>query len=30
MFDAFGSFPIKYHFVRADLLDKSVLEPGKR
>jgi ApeA N-terminal domain 1 len=27
MFDGFGSFPIKYHFVKADLLDKSVLDP---
>lgn len=27
MFDSFGSFPIKYHFVKADLLDKSVLYP---
>jgi hypothetical protein len=27
MFDSFGSFPIKFHFVKADLLDKSVLDP---
>jgi len=27
IFDGFGSFPIKYHFVKADLLDKSVLDP---
>jgi hypothetical protein len=27
LFDSFGSFPIKYHFVKADLLDKSVLDP---
>lgn len=27
MFDGFGSFPIKHHFVKADLLDKSVLDP---
>jgi hypothetical protein len=27
MFDGFGSFPIKYHFVKSDLLDKSVLDP---
>jgi ApeA N-terminal domain 1 len=27
MFDGFGSFQIKHHFVKADLLDKSVLDP---
>jgi hypothetical protein len=27
MFDGFGSFPIKYHFVKAGLLDKHVLDP---
>jgi len=27
MFDGFGSYTIKYHFVKADLLDKSVLDP---
>jgi hypothetical protein len=27
MFDGFGSFPIKYHFVKGGLLDKSVLDP---
>jgi hypothetical protein len=25
MFDGFGSFPIKHHFVKSDLLDESVL-----
>jgi hypothetical protein len=27
MFDGFGSFSINYHFVKADLMDKSVLDP---
>jgi hypothetical protein len=27
MFDGFGSLPIKYHFVKAGLLDKRVLDP---
>jgi hypothetical protein len=27
MFDGVGSLPIKYHYVKADLLDKSVLNP---
>lgn len=29
MFDGFGSLPIKYHFVKAGLLDKRVLDPKK-
>jgi hypothetical protein len=29
MFDSFGSFPIKVHFVKAGLLDKSVLDPKR-
>jgi hypothetical protein len=29
MFEGFGSFPIKVHFVKAGLLDKSVLEQKK-
>jgi hypothetical protein len=27
LFDGFGSLPIKYHFVKAGLLDKRVLDP---
>ena len=29
IFDSFGSFPIKYHFVQAGLLDKHVLDPKR-
>ena len=29
MFDSFGSFPIKVHFVKAGLLDKTIHDPKK-